>query len=35
SHNVIEAYIRRLRRLIGRDSITTLRGQGYVFDTPQ
>ncbi|QCF28060.1 response regulator transcription factor [Hydrocarboniclastica marina] len=35
SHNVIEAYIRRLRRLIGRDSITTLRGQGYVFDTSQ
>ncbi|QCF26504.1 response regulator transcription factor [Hydrocarboniclastica marina] len=33
SHNVIEAYIRRLRRLIGRDSIKTLRGQGYVFDT--
>ena len=35
SHNVIEAYIRRLRRLIGRDSIKTLRGQGYVFDTSQ
>lgn len=33
SHNVIEAYIRRLRRLIGRDTIKTRRGQGYVFDT--
>lgn len=35
SHNVIEAYIRRLRRLIGRDSIKTLRGQGYVFGTSE
>lgn len=35
SLNVIEAYIRRLRRLIGRDTIKTLRGQGYVFDTTQ
>lgn len=33
THNVIEAYIRRLRRLIGRDAIKTLRGQGYVFDS--
>lgn len=35
SQNVIEAYIRRLRRLIGRESIRTLRGQGYVFETSQ
>jgi two-component system OmpR family response regulator len=35
SHNVIEAYIRRLRRLIGQDAIKTLRGQGYVFDSSQ
>lgn len=33
SHNIIEAYVRRLRRLIGRNSIKTLRGQGYVFDS--
>lgn len=32
SRNLIEAYIRRLRRLIGKDAIKTLRGQGYVFD---
>lgn len=32
SHNLIEAYIGRIRRLIGRGAIKTLRGQGYVFD---
>lgn len=29
--NVIEAYIKRLRKLLGRDRIETHRGQGYVF----
>lgn len=29
--NVIEVYVRRLRRLIGNDRIETQRGQGYVF----
>ncbi len=29
--NVIEVYVRRLRRLIGNDRIETRRGQGYVF----
>lgn len=29
--NVIEVYVRRLRRLIGRDMIETRRNQGYVF----
>jgi DNA-binding response OmpR family regulator len=29
--NVIEVYIKRLREKLGRDSITTRRGQGYVF----
>ncbi|MFW5823700.1 MAG: winged helix-turn-helix domain-containing protein, partial [Marinobacter sp.] len=32
SENVIEAYIRRLRRLVGADTIKTRRGQGYLFD---
>lgn len=33
--NVIEAYIRRLRKLVGADTIVTRRGQGYMFnDTP-
>lgn len=32
SENVIEAYIRRLRKLIGSDAITTRRGQGYLFN---
>lgn len=32
SHNLIEAYVRRLRVLLGRDVIQTRRGQGYVFD---
>ncbi|MFE8071022.1 response regulator transcription factor [Marinobacteraceae bacterium S3BR75-40.1] len=31
SHNLIEAYVRRLRLLLGRDAIQTRRGQGYVF----
>lgn len=29
--NVLEVYINRLRRKLGRDLITTRRGQGYVF----
>jgi len=29
--NVIEVYIRRLRKLVGSDCIETRRGQGYVF----
>ncbi len=29
--NVIEVYVRRLREKIGKDRITTQRGQGYVF----
>lgn len=29
--NVIEVYVNRLRRKLGRDLITTRRGQGYVF----
>ncbi|TAL46523.1 MAG: response regulator transcription factor, partial [Methylovulum sp.] len=29
--NVIEVYINRLRGKLGRDLITTRRGQGYVF----
>ncbi|PAV26416.1 DNA-binding response regulator [Tamilnaduibacter salinus] len=32
SHNLIEAYVRRLRVLLGRNVIQTRRGQGYVFD---
>lgn len=35
SENVIEAYIRRLRKLVGASTITTRRGQGYLFnDSP-
>ncbi|EMP54695.1 transcriptional regulatory protein phoP [Marinobacter santoriniensis NKSG1] len=30
--NVIEAYIRRLRKLVGASAIKTRRGQGYLFD---
>lgn len=30
--NVIEAYIRRLRKLVGLETIATRRGQGYVFN---
>jgi DNA-binding response OmpR family regulator len=29
--NVIEVYVRRLREKLGKDIITTRRGQGYVF----
>jgi len=29
--NVIEVYVNRLRRKLGKDLITTRRGQGYVF----
>lgn len=32
SDNVIEAYIRRLRKLVGSDTISTRRGQGYLFN---
>lgn len=32
NENVIEAYIRRLRKLVGQDTIATRRGQGYVFN---
>lgn len=29
--NVIEAYIKRLRKIIGKEHIETRRGQGYIF----
>jgi len=32
SENLIEAYIRRLRKLVGPDTIATRRGQGYTFN---
>ncbi|MDH5426108.1 MAG: response regulator transcription factor [Gammaproteobacteria bacterium] len=33
--NVIEAYIKRLRKIIGKEHIVTRRGQGYIFrDSP-
>ncbi len=32
AHNTIEAYIRRLRKIVGKDAIATQRGQGYTFD---
>ena len=32
SENVIEAYIRRLRKLVGANTIATRRGQGYLFN---
>lgn len=32
SENVIEAYIKRLRKLVGADAISTRRGQGYLFN---
>ncbi|MDN3489345.1 response regulator transcription factor [Pseudoalteromonas sp. APC 3694] len=32
NENVIEAYIRRLRKLVGPKTIATRRGQGYVFN---
>lgn len=35
SDNIIEAYIRRLRKLVGAETIATRRGQGYLFhDAP-
>ncbi|KMQ76217.1 Transcriptional regulatory protein, C terminal [Marinobacter subterrani] len=32
SENVIEAYIRRLRKLVGSEAILTRWGQGYLFN---
>ncbi len=32
NENIIEAYIRRLRKLVGPEAIATRRGQGYVFN---
>lgn len=32
NENVIEAYIRRLRKLVGAETIITRRGQGYLFN---
>ncbi len=32
NENIIEAYIRRLRKLVGSDAIATRRGQGYLFN---
>lgn len=32
NENIIEAYIRRLRKLVGPETIATRRGQGYVFN---
>ena len=32
--NVIEVYVRRLRRKLGESVIETRRGQGYVFSSP-
>lgn len=32
TENVIEAYIRRLRKLVGSEAISTRRGQGYLFN---
>lgn len=31
AHNTIEAYVRRLRKIVGKDAISTQRGQGYTF----
>ncbi|RTE67268.1 DNA-binding response regulator [Amphritea opalescens] len=33
--NVVEAYIKMLRKKIGREMISTKRGQGYVFGAPR
>ncbi len=33
--NVIEAYIKRLRKLLGKERIETRRGQGYIFKESQ
>ena len=32
SDNIIEAYIRRLRKITGAEAIATRRGQGYIFN---
>jgi len=32
NENIIEAYIRRLRKLVGAEAIATRRGQGYLFN---
>jgi DNA-binding response OmpR family regulator len=32
NENIIEAYIRRLRKLVGPQTIATRRGQGYLFN---
>ncbi len=32
NENIIEAYIRRLRKLVGQEAIVTRRGQGYLFN---
>lgn len=32
NENIIEAYIRRLRKLVGPETIATRRGQGYLFN---
>ena len=32
--NVIEVYVTRLRGKVGKDLITTRRGQGYIFGDP-
>ena len=32
--NVIEVYINRLRQKLGKETIKTRRGQGYVFEPP-
>ena len=29
--NVIEVYVKRLRKMLGKDIIETRRGQGYIF----
>ena len=33
--NVVDVYVRYLRRKIGADSIETVRGMGYVLDVPE
>ena len=33
--NVIEAYIKRLRKILGKERIETKRGQGYIFKESQ
>ena len=32
--NVIEVYVKRVRKIIGKERIETRRGQGYVFRDP-